>query len=131
MMDLKKVHQDKNILITGHTGFKGSWLCLWLAELGAEVHGFSLPPNTEPNHYTAARIFELLRSEKLGDIRDRGTLTDYIHSVQPDCIFHLAAQPLVRRSYAEPVETFDTNVMGSIYLMEAVRTLAKPCSVVM
>ena len=123
--------KGKTVLVTGHTGFKGSWLCLWLAQLGAEVHGFSLPPNTEPNHYTAARISELLKSEKLGDIRDQNTITNYIHSVQPDCIFHLAAQPLVRKSYAEPVETFDTNVMGSIYLMDAVRSLGKPCSVVM
>ena len=123
--------KDKSVLITGHTGFKGSWLCLWLAELGANVHGFSLPPNTDPNHYTAARISELLKSEQSGDIRDKSTLTNYIKSVQPDCIFHLAAQPLVRRSYAEPVETFDTNVMGSIYLMDAVRSLGNPCSVVM
>jgi len=69
-MDLKKVYKDNNIVITGHTGFKGSWLCLWLAQLGAEVHGFSLPPNTEPNHSTAARISKLLKSEKLGDIRE-------------------------------------------------------------
>jgi len=123
--------KGKTVLVTGHTGFKGSWLCLWLAQLGAEVHGYSLPPNTEPNHYTAAHIFELLKSEKLGDIRDQNTLTKYIYSVQPDCIFHLAAQPLVRKSYADPVETFDTNVMGSIYLMEAVRTMSNPCSVVM
>ncbi|WP_319379230.1 CDP-glucose 4,6-dehydratase [uncultured Methanocorpusculum sp.] len=125
------IYNGKTVLVTGHTGFKGSWLCLWLAELGADVHGFSLPPNTEPNHYTAARISKLLKSEKLGDIKDQSTLTKYVQSVQPDCIFHLAAQPLVRKSYAEPVETFDTNVMGSIYLMEAVRNLGKPCSVVM
>lgn len=125
------IFSGKTILVTGHTGFKGSWLCLWLAELGANVHGFSLPPNTEPNHYTAARIAELLKSEHLGDIRNRDELTNYIHEVKPDCIFHLAAQPLVRRSYAEPVETFDANVMGSIYLMDAVRTMGKPCSVVM
>ncbi|MFA5452136.1 MAG: CDP-glucose 4,6-dehydratase [Candidatus Methanomethylophilaceae archaeon] len=130
-MNLFSIFKGKTVIVTGHTGFKGSWLCLWLVLLGAKVHGFSLPPNTEPNHYTASRISELLKSEKLGDIRDRNTLKDYIHSVQPDCIFHLAAQPLVRRSYAEPVETFDTNVMGSIYLMDAVRSLGNPCSVVM
>ncbi|MDE2519410.1 MAG: CDP-glucose 4,6-dehydratase [Methanocorpusculum sp.] len=123
--------KGKRILITGHTGFKGSWLAIWLSQLGAEVHGYSLPPNTEPNHYTATRIHELLKSEFLADLRDREQLTNYIHKVQPDCIFHLAAQPLVRRSYAEPVETFDTNVMGSIYVMDAVRTLGKPCTVIM
>lgn len=123
--------KGKRILVTGHTGFKGSWLALWLTHLGAEVHGYSLPPNTEPNHYTAARIHDLLKSECLADIRDKEQLTKYVHDVQPDCIFHLAAQPLVRRSYAEPVETFDANVMGSIYLMDAVRTLGKPCVVIM
>jgi len=125
------IFKGKRILITGHTGFKGSWLALWLAQLDAEVYGYSLPPNTEPNHYTAARIHELMKSECLAELRDREQLTNYVHKVQPDCIFHLAAQPLVRRSYAEPVETFDTNVMGSIYLMEAVRTLGKPCTVIM
>lgn len=130
-IDLFQIFRGKRILITGHTGFKGSWLTLWLSQLGAEVHGYALPPNTEPNHYTAARIPELLKSECLADLRDREQLTNYIHGVQPDCIFHLAAQPLVRRSYAEPVETFDANVMGSIYLMEAVRTLGKPCTVIM
>jgi len=123
--------KDKSVLITGHTGFKGSWLALWLSMLGAKVHGYSLPPNTEPNHYTVARISELLKSEQSGDIRDQSTLSTYIRSVQPDCIFHLAAQPLVRKSYAEPVETFDTNIMGSIHVMDAVRRLGKPCSVVM
>ncbi len=121
----------KTVLITGHTGFKGSWLALWLTQLGAKVHGYSLPPNTDPNHYTAARISELLESECRADIRDKEKLITYIHNIRPDCIFHLAAQPLVRKSYAEPVATFDTNVMGSIYLMEAVRTLKLPCTVVM
>lgn len=130
-MNIIESLKNKTVLVTGHTGFKGSWLCLWLAELGANVHGFSLPPNTEPNHYTAARIAKLLKSEHLGDIRNRDEFTNYIHEVKPDCIFHLAAQPLVRRSYAKPVETFDANVMGSIYLMDAVRTMEKPCSVVM
>lgn len=130
-IDLLPIFRGKQILITGHTGFKGSWLALWLSQLGAEVHGYSLPPNTEPNHYTTARIPELLKSECLADLRDREQLTNYVHKVQPDCIFHLAAQPLVRRSYAEPVETFDANVMGSIYLMEAVRTLGKTCTVIM
>lgn len=125
------IFRDKKILITGHTGFKGSWLTLWLSKLGAEVHGYSLPPNTTPNNYTASHVCEVLKSECLADIRSQDTLTEYIHKVKPDCIFHLAAQPIVRRSYAEPVETFDANVMGSIYLMDAVRTMHGKCTVVM
>ncbi len=125
------VFRNKKILITGHTGFKGSWLALWLASLGAKVYGYALPPETEPNHYTAARISDCLHGECFGDLRNKEQLTSFVAEVQPDCIFHLAAQPLVRRSYAEPVGTFDVNVMGSIHLMEAVRTLKLPCIIVM
>lgn len=125
------IFQGKRILITGHTGFKGSWLTLWLSKLGAEVHGYALSPNTNPNNYTASHISDILESECLADIRSQDTLTKFIHKVKPDCIFHLAAQPIVRRSYAEPVETFDTNVMGSIYLMDAVRKMHIKCTVVM
>ena len=121
----------KTVLVTGHTGFKGSWLTLWLYKLGAKVHGYSLPPATEPNNYAAARVADVLETECLDDIRNHELFTEYIHAIQPDCIFHLAAQPLVRKSYAEPVETFEANVMGSIYLMDALRTLGKPCTVVM
>lgn len=130
-MLFEDIFRGKSVLVTGHTGFKGSWLCLWLSKLGAMIHGYSLPPETEPNHYTEARIQELLASEYLGDIRDKSDFTEYIHEVKPDCIFHLAAQPIVRRSYHEPVETFETNVMGSIYLMDALRALDHPCTVVM
>ena len=123
--------RGKTVLVTGHTGFKGSWLTLWLHRLGATVHGYSLPPTTEPNNYTAARVADVLETECLDDIRNHELFTEYIHAVQPDCIFHLAAQPLVRKSYAEPVETFEANVMGSIHLMDALRRLGKPCTVVM
>ena len=123
--------RGKTVLVTGHTGFKGSWLTLWLHKLGAKVHGYSLPPTTEPNNYTAARVADVLETECLDDIRNSARFTEYIHAVQPDCIFHLAAQPLVRKSYAEPVETFEANIMGSIYLMDALRTLGKPCTAVM
>lgn len=125
------IFRSKKVLVTGHTGFKGSWLTLWLAKLGAEVYGYALPPNTNPNNYTASNVSALLKNGALADIRDRKTLTEFIHKIQPDCIFHLAAQPLVRKSYAEPAETFDANVMGSIYLMDAVRTMNKPCTVIM
>jgi len=130
-MFLEDAFQEKSVLVTGHTGFKGSWLCLWLSKLGAKVHGYSLPPSTDPNHYTETRMHELLASERFGNICDRKLFTEYIYEVRPDCIFHLAAQPIVRRSYREPVETFEANVMGSIYLMDALRTLAHPCTVVM
>ena len=123
--------RGKTVLVTGHTGFKGSWLTLWLHKLGAKVHGYSLPPATEPNNYMAARVADVLETECLDDIRNSSCFVEYIHAVQPDCIFHLAAQPLVRKSYAEPVETFEANVMGSIYLMDALRTLGKPCTAVM
>lgn len=125
------IFRGKKVLVTGHTGFKGSWLVLWLNKLGAEVHGYALPPNTNPNNYTASKVSEIFSSECLDDIRKKDVLTEYIHNVNPDCIFHLAAQPLVRKSYAEPVDTFEANVMGIIYLMDAVRSLNKPCSVVM
>jgi len=130
-MLLEDAFNGKSVLVTGHTGFKGSWLCLWLSKLGAKVHGYSLPPDTDPNHYTEARIHELLASECFGDICDKEGFAEYVREIRPDCIFHLAAQPIVRRSYQEPVETFEANVMGSIYLMDALRTLANPCAVVM
>jgi len=130
-MHLEENFQGKSILVTGHTGFKGSWLCLWLSKLGAKVHGYSLPPHTDPNHYTEAQIHKLLASEYFGNICDKDVFAEYIHEVRPDCIFHLAAQPIVRRSYQIPAETFETNVMGSIHLMDALRTMAHPCTVVM
>jgi len=130
-MFLEDAFHGKSVLVTGHTGFKGSWLCLWLSKLGAKVHGYSLLPDTDPNHYKEARIHELLASERFGNICDRKHFTEYIHEVRPDCIFHLAAQPIVRRSYREPVETFEANVMGSIYLMDALRTSAHPCTAIM
>ncbi|WP_319579770.1 CDP-glucose 4,6-dehydratase [uncultured Methanospirillum sp.] len=127
----ESVFSGKSILITGHTGFKGSWLSIWLSILGAKVHGFSLLPATEPNHYSLASISQVLTSEKIGDIRDKKSLASYISEVKPDCIFHLAAQPLVRISYSQPLETFDVNVMGSINLLESIRILPNPCTVIM
>jgi CDP-glucose 4,6-dehydratase len=110
----------RRVLVTGHTGFKGSWLVLWLHELGAEVHGFALPPG-EPSLFAEARVAALLASHQAGDIRDRAALTECVQRVRPEIVFHLAAQSLVRRSYREPAATWDTNVMGTVNLMEAVR----------
>ena len=132
-------YRGRRVFVTGHTGFKGSWLCEWLLSLGAEVHGFALEPPTEPALFDQLGLAERIASHTIGDIRDRETLAKAVTSVDPDFVFHLAAQPLVRLSYREPVETFDTNVMGTVNLLEAVRQHAieqsnnrtiKQCSVV-
>jgi CDP-glucose 4,6-dehydratase len=110
----------RRVLVTGHTGFKGSWLSLWLHALGAEVTGFALPPPTEPSLFEAARIGELIDHVE-GDVRDFAALQRTVAAARPELIFHFAAQPLVRLSYAEPVETYATNVMGTVHLLEAAR----------
>lgn len=112
--------RGRRVLITGHTGFKGSWLALWLHHLGAKVSGFALPPPTEPSLFDRARIAELLTHVE-GDIRDLDAVVAAVRRARPEVVFHLAAQPLVLRSYAEPVETYATNVMGTVHLLEAVR----------
>ncbi len=113
--------RGRRVFLTGHTGFKGGWLSLWLAELGAEVHGYALPPPTDPNFFTATGLDKRLVSSVIADIRDASSLERAMQAAQPDVVLHLAAQPLVRRSYAEPVETFAVNVMGTVNLLEAVR----------
>lgn len=116
----KDFWQGKRVLLTGHTGFKGSWLALWLHALGAEVIGYALPPSTSPNLFTLANIENLI-THIVGDVRDYQSLHATIKKYQPNIIFHLAAQSLVRYSYQEPVETYATNVMGTVNLLEAVR----------
>ena len=123
-------YQGKRVLITGHTGFKGSWLTEWLLMMGAKVTGFALPPATEP------ALFEQLGlagrcDHRIGDIRDRALVRKVIHEVRPDIIFHLAAQPLVRLSYAQPIETYETNVMGTANVLDALRDADWPCAAVM
>ena len=112
------IYKTKKALITGHTGFKGSWLALWLTQMGADVLGYSLDPNTTPNHFS---MLDMPMESVIGDIRDGKNLSDVFKRFQPEIVFHLAAQPLVRQSYNEPVETFQTNVMGTINLFEACR----------
>ena len=112
--------RGKRVLLTGHTGFKGSWLSLWLHRCGAELHGLSLDPPTSPALFTEARIAELMNS-MIGDIRDYEVVRDAIDRVRPGIVFHLAAQPLVRTSYREPLLTYATNVMGTAHVLEAVR----------
>lgn len=111
----------KRVFLTGHTGFKGSWLCMLLRSLGARVHGYALTPPTTPSLFVEAGIESILASHTLADIRDLAALTDAMLRADPDIVLHLAAQPLVRYSYREPVETFAVNVMGTVNLLEAVR----------
>jgi CDP-glucose 4,6-dehydratase len=111
----------KRVFLTGHSGFKGGWLSLWLQSLGAEVHGYALQAPTEPNLFTVARIVEGMASSTIADIRDAAVFTRAMRAARPDIVFHLAAQPLVRYSYAHPAETYAVNVMGTVNLLEAVR----------
>lgn len=113
--------RGKRVFLTGHTGFKGGWLALWLADMGAEVHGYALSPPTEPNLYTVARLRGHLASSTIADIREADILYSAMQAVRPEVVFHLAAQPLVRHSYVAPVETYAVNVMGLVNLLEAVR----------
>lgn len=122
--------QNKRVFLTGHTGFKGSWLALWLHSLGARVYGYALRPDTTPALFEVANIEALLSGHTLADIRDYTILSHSIADAQPDIVFHLAAQPLVRRSYADPIETYSTNVMGTVNLLEAIRQSATVKAVV-
>lgn len=125
-----KFWQGKRVLLTGHTGFKGSWLSLWLQSLGAEVHGLALAPPTIPNLFTEAQVAKAMVSSTIGDIRDLATVQKTMHASQPEIIIHMAAQPLVRLSYAEPVETYATNVMGTVHVLEAARHTASVAAIV-
>ncbi len=113
--------RDKRVLLTGHTGFKGGWLSLWLQSLGAEVHGLALAPPTLPNLFTVARVADEMASSTIGDIRDYDTVCTAMQASKPEIVIHMAAQPLVRLSYSEPVATYATNVMGTVHVLEAAR----------
>ncbi|WP_196604829.1 CDP-glucose 4,6-dehydratase [Pectinatus haikarae] len=121
--------KNKKVFVTGHTGFKGSWLSLWLAKLGAEVTGYALKPPTNPSLFDVAAIKELIISME-GDIRNYENLKNTMQQVQPEIVIHMAAQPLVRKSYKYPILTYETNVMGTVNLLEAVRTIGNIKSVV-
>jgi CDP-glucose 4,6-dehydratase len=112
--------QGRRVLITGHTGFKGGWLALWLAALGAKIRGYALDPSTEPNLFTLASVGDVLDDDR-GDIRDCTKIEASLTDFEPEVVFHLAAQPLLRKSYADPLGTYGTNVMGTANLLEAVR----------
>ena len=120
-----KVNRDfwngKRVVLTGHTGFKGSWLSLWLQQMGAIVKGYALEPNTSPNLFELAEVANHMESE-IGDITNLSQIKDSMHTFNPDILIHMAAQPLVRLSYEEPVLTYATNVMGTVNVLEAART---------
>ncbi|MGN6805705.1 MAG: CDP-glucose 4,6-dehydratase [Trinickia sp.] len=121
--------RGKKVFVTGHTGFKGSWLTLWLQALGAKVTGYALAPDTTPNLFELARVADGIDSV-ISDIRDRHAVLNAMKAASPEIVIHMAAQPLVRESYASPVETYETNVMGTVHVLEAVRHVPGVKSVV-
>jgi len=114
--------RDRSVLVTGHTGFKGGWLCLWLKSLGARVTGFALPPPTDPSLFEVARVADGMTSI-IGDVRDYTAVRAAFETARPEVVIHMAAQPLVRLSYEQPVETYAANVMGTVHVLEATRSV--------
>jgi CDP-glucose 4,6-dehydratase len=117
---VKTVWKNRRVYLTGHTGFKGSWMSLWLSSLGATVHGYALAPESDPNLFTSARVADCVEHE-MGDIRDMAVMERSMAAFQPEVVFHMAAQPLVRRSYANPIVTYSTNVMGTAHVLDVIR----------
>lgn len=129
-MLLQKCFAGKKVWLSGHTGFKGSWLAQWLLDLGAQVHGFSLEPPTEPSLFEQLGLAKRLHHQ-VADIRDATAVKQSIRDTQPDYVFHLAAQAIVRTSFDQPIETYETNVLGTVHVLEALRTLRNPCAAVL
>jgi CDP-glucose 4,6-dehydratase len=127
--DFYKQYKNKKVLVTGHTGFKGSWLTLWLKLLGAKVTGLSLDVPTKPSHFEAVKLKNKINHKKK-DIRNLKELKKFIKKYQPDYVFHLAAQAIVKKSYTDPVRTWGTNTMGTINILESLREIKKNCAVV-
>jgi CDP-glucose 4,6-dehydratase len=117
----KRFWKNRRILITGHTGFKGSWLCTWLNKLGAEIIGYSLPPPTNPSLFDLANVEQCVKKHIIGDVRDHDNLVKVVQECKPEIVIHMAAQPIVRDSYKNPVDTYAINVMGTVNLLDAVR----------
>lgn len=117
-----RFYNGKRVLVTGHTGFKGSWLSIWLNAIGAKVIGLAQEPFSERDNYVLSGIGNKIEADIRGDIRDANQMKQIFLEYQPEIVFHLAAQPLVRLSYDIPVETYETNVMGTINVLEAIRT---------
>jgi CDP-glucose 4,6-dehydratase len=122
-MPFRNIYSDKKVLVTGHTGFKGSWLISWLHLLNAKIYGLALDPPSKPSHYEVCHLSELLENDFRGDIRDPKLVKQYIAEIEPDFIFHLAAQSLVKESHESPEETFSVNVIGTLNLLEGLRLL--------
>ena len=115
------IYQNKKVLVTGHTGFVGGWLCLWLKRLGAKVVGYSLSPTSKPNIFESISLNNTIENHCIGDIREFEQVLKYFEEQQPEIVFHLAAQPLVRLSYDDPILTYSTNVLGTVNILEALR----------
>lgn len=128
-LDVNSFWKGKRVLLTGHTGFKGSWLSMWLTQLGASVYGFALEPDTEPALFKQLELSGIV-DHQIADIRDLDAIKRRVTSTHPDVVFHIAAQPLVLRSYREPVLTWQTNVIGTLNLLEALRGASHRCAVV-
>jgi CDP-glucose 4,6-dehydratase len=128
--ELRRAYAGRRVFLTGHTGFKGGWLALWLKELGAEVFGYALPPDTVPSLYEEAGVASACARSTFADVRDPARLEAELREAKADIVLHLAAQPLVRLSYEQPLQTLETNVMGTAHLLEAVKRVGRPCAVV-
>lgn len=129
-MAFRDAYRGKRVLVTGHSGFKGSWLCEWLLSLGAEVVGYALPLQPHEKLFRQLNLSNRICTDESGDVRDLDRLSAVVQSFRPEFVFHLAAQSLVRASYQLPVETFSTNVMGTVNVLEAVRVADSPCTVI-
>lgn len=127
---LRTTYAGRSVLITGHTGFKGSWLALWLHELGAVVTGYALDPPTTPSNFVVSSVSDVLAADHRADIRDRAAVEAALRSSRPDVVFHLAAQSVVLDGFADPTETFSVNVLGTAVVLDAIRTVGRPCAVV-
>jgi len=128
-MNAFEIFKDKKVIVTGHTGFKGTWLSLWLTHLGAEVFGVSINIPTNPSHFISAELDKKINDYR-ADIRDAEKLKELFRKIQPDFVFHMAAQPLVRRSYENPLETWQTNTIGTVNMLDALRELRNPCTAI-
>ncbi len=128
---LSKVFRDRSVWVSGHTGFKGAWLCEWLLTLGAKVHGYSLEPPTHPSLFDQLGLAGRIQSHGIADIRDADGVAASLRGCRPDFVFHLAAQSLVRESYRSPLATFGTNTLGTVHVLEGLREVQYPCAAIL